>query len=159
MKYTKLLLIFISLLLITSCSGKTHTVEDMEFFEYIKFADTAEVSFGDNMYVADELLEELLKTDRSDVAEMDGPKSGAEESGEQAFILDLYRDHSELIYRMQFYDDGSDNILGDKLEVHAYKYMTTGEPEEGYFEITDKEVIEELEEICEELYEMQAGDE
>ena len=150
MKRTKLIVIFLLLLLVTACDNKTETttIENVDFFEYAKMGTSAEVSYGDNFGSSEELLEDFLKIDKSDVREI------TEVDEEQReFSLYLYRsNYSDVLYRLQFYMAETDDDLGDELKVHAYKYLTAGEPVEGYFAITDKDFIEELEEVCELIY-------
>ena len=153
MKHTKLIILFISLLLITACGNKTDTtdtIENIEFFEYVDMAVSAEVVYEDNMGSTDELLADFLKIDESDVQEISDV-----DTEQMDFSLYLYRSprRSDVLYRLQFYKDGAKDDLSDELKVHAYKYLTTGEPVEANFVITDKEFIEELDEACELIYE------
>lgn len=145
MKHEKLIIIFLSLLLITACDNKTTKIENIDFFEYANMATSAEVSREDNLGSSEELLDDFLDIDESDVREITEV-----DEGQQEYSLYLYRStRSDVLYRLQFYMDETDIDLGDELKVHAYKYMTAGAPEEGHFAITDEDFIEELEEVCE----------
>ena len=153
MKHIKLIILFISLILITACGNKTDTkdtIGNIEFFEYVDMTVRAEVVYENNIASTDELLADFLKIDESDVQEI------TEVDAEQMdFSLYLYRSsgRSDILYRLQFYKGEAGDALGDELKVHAYKYMTTGYPVEADFVITDKDFIEELDEACELIYE------
>lgn len=154
MKNTKIIILFISLLLATACGNKTDTIENVEFFEYVYLATDAEVSYENNLASSDELLEDFLKIDEYDVQETDMQETTEAGEERQDFSLYLYRSprRSDVLYRLQFYRDVTEDDFGDELKVHAYKYLTAGEPAEGDFVITDKDFIEELEEVCELCY-------